>query len=111
RTIAHLKSLGAKVTYHVYGDGPDAGQVCYLIDKYHLQNEVTYMGRVENDALKKRLETYNFFLQLSHSDALPTSVLEAQSYGIPAIVSNSGGLSEAILPNKSGYVVETHEVE
>ncbi|PWI31508.1 hypothetical protein DI383_02235 [Flavobacteriaceae bacterium LYZ1037] len=111
RTIAHLKSLGAKIKYDLYGDGPDAGQVSYLINKYDLQYEVCYHGRIENKELKKRLIDYDFFLQLSHSDALPTSVLEAQSYGLPAIVANSGGLPESIVPYKSGYVVEAYDTK
>lgn len=111
RVIKELKEKGINVHYNIYGDGPDAGQVWYLTDKYNLQNCVTYHGKVDNSVIKEKLAQYDFFLQLSHSEALPTSVIEAQSFGLPAIVSDSGGLPEAILNGKSGYIVATHAAE
>lgn len=109
RVIQHLKNKGLPVQYDLYGGGPDAGQVMYLMDKYDLQDCVTYHGKVENKILKLQLPKSDFFLQLSHSEALPTSVIEAQSYGLPAIVSNSDGLPEAIVNGKSGYCVSPND--
>jgi glycosyltransferase involved in cell wall biosynthesis len=111
RVIQHLKTKGLPVQYDLYGGGPDAGQVMYLIDKYDLQDCVTYHGKVENKILKLQLPKSDFFLQLSHSESLGMSVIEAQSYGLPAIVSNSGGLPEVISQNKSGYCVESFNTE
>ncbi|MFC5195467.1 glycosyltransferase family 4 protein [Bizionia hallyeonensis] len=111
QVIRALKARQVPVHYDIYGDGPDAGQVPFLIEQYGLQDRVTYHGSVSNAVLKTHLHTAHIFLQLSHSDALPTSVLEAQALGLPAIVSNSGGLPESIIPNTSGYVVQTSDVE
>ncbi len=111
RLVECLVNKGLPVQYHIYGEGPDAGQVWYLIDKYGLKNHVTYHGRLENKELKKQLSTSDFLLQLSHSEAFPTTVIEAQSLGIPAIVSNSGGLPESIVPTKSGYCIDTFEIQ
>lgn len=111
RTIKQLKEKGCVVQYDMYGDGPDSGQVMYLIDKYNLSSCVTYHGKIENSKLKEKLSGYDFFLQLSHSEALPTSVIEAQAVGLPAIVSNSDGLPEAILDDESGICVAPHDAE
>ena len=111
RVVKYLVEKGLPAQYHLYGEGPDAGQVCYLIDKYGLKNHVTYHGRMENKELKKQLCNSDFLLQLSHSEAFPTTVIEAQSNGLPALVSTAGGLPEAIVPNKSGYCIETHETQ
>src|SRR5690606_2125199 len=46
RVIKHLKDLGYSVQYDLFGDGPDAGQVYYLIEKYGLRDCVIYHGRV-----------------------------------------------------------------
>lgn len=110
RVIQHLKTKGLPIQYDLYGSGPDAGQVMYLIDKYSLQDCVTYHGKVENKILKLQLPKSDFFLQLSHSEALPTSVIEAQSYGLPAIVSDSDGLPEAVVNKKSGYCVPPNDI-
>jgi len=111
RVIKLLKDQNITVQYDLYGDGPDAGQVYYLIDKYGLGDCVNYHGRVTNIDLKTRLASSDFFLQLSHSESLGMTVIEAQTLGLPAIVSNSGGLSETIIPNESGYVVEAHDAD
>lgn len=111
RVVKILKEKGYPVEYNIYGDGPDVGQVYYLIDKYNLSDCVHFHGRVSNLELKTHLLSSDFFLQLSHSESLGMSVIEAQSLGLPAIVSNSGGLPESIIPNVSGYCVDAYAVD
>lgn len=103
--IKAIKNQGIVVTYDVYGDGPNKGQLLYLIDKYELSDIVTYHAKIENEVLKKQLTTYDFFLQLSLSESLGVSVLEAQSLGLPVIVSDTGGLPETLAENKSGFIL------
>jgi len=111
RVIKLLKEKGYSVQYDIFGNGPDKGQVFYLIDKYNLEEEVTYYGKIENELFKSKLIDYDFFLQLSHSEAFGASVIEAQSKGVPCIVSNSGGLPEAININKSGFCVKPYNID
>lgn len=111
RVIKTLKEKGQKVQYDIYGDGPDKGQLLYLIDKYNLKEEVSYLGKVSNEEFKTKLPNYDFFLQLSISEAFGASVIEAQSVGVPAIVSNSGGLPETIVDEKTGFCVDSWDVE
>lgn len=111
RFINGLKQKNIPVIYDVYGDGPDLGQLYYLRDKYDLKEEVNILGRVPNGELMKRLIGYDFILQLSLSEAFPTSVLEAQANGVLAIVSNKGGLPELILNGQNGVVVDKEDFE
>ncbi len=111
RTIKAIKEAGIPVQYDVYGDGPDLGQLYYLIDAYNLGDTVNCLEKVDNNELKKRLGNYDFFLQLSMSESLGVSVLEAQAHGVPAIVSNRGGLPETIVDGASGFSVAPHENE
>jgi len=110
RVIKTLKEQGYAVQYDVYGDGPDKGQLLYLIDKYNLTAEVNYFGKVENKVFKSKLPNYDFFLQLSHSEAFGASVIETQSMGIPAIISNTDGLPETIHKSKSGFCVDSFDI-
>lgn len=107
--IKLLKDKGLNVRYDLYGDGPDAGQVHYLIDKYDLQDCVTYHGRVDHARLKENLSRSDFYLQLSHSESLGMSVIEAQALGLPAVVTDSGGLPEVILSGESGFTVTPNQ--
>ena len=110
RVIKILKEKGIKVQYDIFGGGPDVGQVYYLIDYYKLQDCTTYYGKIENKELIKRLNSYDFFLQLSHSESLPASILEAQSQGVPCVSSNRGGLPEAIIHGETGFCVESYDI-
>lgn len=110
RVIMILKEKGYQIQYDIYGDGPDSGEVFYLIDKYKLENCVNYFGRIDNSILKENLRNYDFLLQLSHSESFGGVVVEAQSQGVPCIVSNSGGLPEAIMDGESGFCVDSYDV-
>lgn len=110
RVIKLLKEKGYPVRYDIFGDGSDKGQVYYLIDKYGLQEEVSFLGKINNEEFKNKLPAYDFFLQLSHSEAFGAAVIEAQSLGVPAIISNSGGLPETIIENKSGFCVNSDDI-
>lgn len=99
-----LKDQNIKFEFDIFGDGRDLGQLYYLIDRYELHGFINVKGQIDNDDLKQKLVSYDFFVQLSLSDALPTSVLEAQSVGVPCVVSNAGGLPEAVIKDVTGIV-------
>jgi glycosyltransferase involved in cell wall biosynthesis len=106
-----LKDRNVDFEFDIYGDGGDLGQLHYLIERYELANYINVKGMVDNDILKEKLVNYDFFVQLSLSDALPTSVIEAQSIGLPCIVSNSGGLPEAVINNVTGIVGDYNNLD
>ena len=106
-----LKDKNINFQYDIYGDGEDMGQLYYLVDRYDLTQHIAIKGKVDNDVLKSKLVDYDFFVQLSFSEAFPTSVLEAQSLGLPCVVSDSGGLPEAVLKNKTAIVCDYSENE
>lgn len=106
-----LKEKGVDFQYDIFGDGQDLSQLYYLVDRYDLKKHVNIKGKVDNDVLKSSLIDYDFFLQLSISEALSVSVLEAQSFGLPCVVSNSDGLKEAVIPNKTGICGNYNDLE
>lgn len=111
RFAEHLKLKKINFIFDIYGDGDDIYQLYYLIDKYKLAEFVKVKGQVPNNQLKLELPKYDFFVQLSLSEALPTSVIEAQSVGLPCIVSDSDGLPEAVIANKSAVVADYHMID
>ena len=106
-----LKDQNIAFEYDIYGDGHDLGQLYYLIERYGLIDFINVKGRIDNDILKQKLANYDFFVQLSFSDALPTSVLEAQSEGVPCVVSNSGGLPEAVIKDVTAIVEDYKDLD
>lgn len=65
-------------------------------------------GHVDNQILLEILqkEPYHLFINLSTSEGLPVSIMEAMSLGIPAIATNAGGTYEIVMDNYTGKLVE-----
>ena len=61
--------------------------------------------------MKLILHKFDFYLQLSHSESLSTSIIEAQSKGLPVIVSNSDGMPEALINGKTGISLDPSDIE
>lgn len=67
------------------------------------EKETTYLGFVKNpDEIYRNAHV---FVLASDSEGLPMSVLEAQSFGVPAIVTNVGGCPEIIENGVNGFIV------
>lgn len=111
RTVKCLVDKGYNVAYDIYGDGQDVGQVYYLIHRFGLSENVFYKGAIHNKDFKSILPNYDFYLQLSLSESAGATIIEAQSKGVPCIVSNSDGLPEMIDVGKTGYSVSYYDVK
>ncbi len=46
----------------------------------------------------------HLFMNLSKSEGIPVSIMEACSYGIPAVATDVGGTSE-LISNKTGWLI------
>lgn len=75
------------------------------VKKLNLLDNIKFLGHLEHKEMKKIIKNSHFMLNLSFSDPCPNSVIEAQSYGLPVIAPNSGGIPE-IVPDKSLLVDE-----
>ena len=112
-TIQFAKCLmekGVPFIYDIYGSGQDLDQLYFLVDHYNLKDHIRIKGEVENDYLKGVLPKYDFFVQLSISESLGMSVIEAQSLGLPCIISNAGGLPEVVVKDKTAVIADYNDI-
>jgi colanic acid/amylovoran biosynthesis glycosyltransferase len=58
----------------------------------------SFMGRIQNEDLMTWYADHqpDVFVNLSTSEGIPVSIMEAMSFGIPAIATNVGGTSELV---------------
>ena len=68
-----------------------------------LPGNITMQGWVKNDDFWPQCD---IALCTSDNEAQPISLLEAASYGIPALTTNVGGCSDAVLHMETGIVVD-----
>ena len=92
----------SKVPYDYYWIHIGSGETEKEVIKYATEklppNKFEFLGFVSNDKILDVYKQYDadFFINLSDSEGLPVSIMEAMSFGIPVIARNVGGVSEIV---------------
>ncbi|MDJ0734027.1 MAG: glycosyltransferase family 4 protein [Nostocaceae cyanobacterium] len=71
-----------------------------------LAKNVTFWGSVPHEKLNKYYQNADIFINSSLSEALGMPILEAMAGSVPVVGSRVGGIPEAVLNEKTGFVVE-----
>jgi colanic acid/amylovoran biosynthesis glycosyltransferase len=91
-----------------FGDGPEMQKIKKLSQNILNNNNVSWelKGNVKNSEIMKWYinDIPSLFINLSLSEGIPVSIMEAMSFGIPVIATDVGGTSE-IVNNKNGYLI------
>ncbi len=106
----HLKQNGIKFHYTIIGEGSEFERLKFATDQMDITEEVTFMGKLPHDEVKKIMEQSDIYLQYSIQEGFCNAVLEAQAMGLLCVVSNAEGLSENVLHNKTGWVVPKRNI-
>ncbi len=92
-TMQHLPNVNLKII----GSGPEEEKIKLQIESYHLDN-VELLGYKSGEELSSYISNSSFIVVPSKwYENYPLSILESYSLGVPALVSNMGGLPEIIL--------------
>jgi len=106
------KNPRAKIHYKIAGSGSLKNSLQELINTNNLQKYIELIGFVNHNELKKIYEKTHLFIlpsiitKLGNQEAQGLVLQEAQIQGIPVIGTNTGGIPEGFLNNKSGFLVE-----
>jgi glycosyltransferase involved in cell wall biosynthesis len=96
--IRALYSEKIDIDLHVAGEGSDRKNLEKLVDKYNLGYRVQFLGKLGEEQLKEEIRHCKFVVVPSiQYEAFGLTVLEAFSYGKPALVSTQGALPELII--------------
>jgi glycosyltransferase involved in cell wall biosynthesis len=81
--------------------------------KYSLQNQVDFfIGEERGKILEQsKIHVMPSFLDGNSIEGFGISNVEASAYGLPCIVSSSGGTQESIIKNETGLVIQEKNVE
>lgn len=104
-----LSLLGTiNFTLDILGDGPEKQNLKNLKEKLSLKN-VFFHGYKKN--VKQFFLRSNLFINASHFEGFPNSLVEAINYGLPTICSDSkgGGSREILLNGKGGYLFPRYD--
>jgi colanic acid/amylovoran biosynthesis glycosyltransferase len=105
--LAQLRRTGTAVEYTIIGDGKARDRLAVLatIRDLDLEDHVHLTGARTPDQVLAALRGADVFLLSSLSEGMSTVTLEAMSAGVPVVVTDVGGMREAVTDGVEGRVV------
>jgi glycosyltransferase involved in cell wall biosynthesis len=93
-----LQLMNGEITWHHFGDGPLAGQLHDLVTSAREGLHIKLHGYVGNAELMGfyKAQPVNLFVNVSVTEGLPVSIMEALSFGIPVLATHVGGVGELV---------------
>ena len=105
------KNQNVKLKYAVLGNGPELNSLKSLTFKYSLTDQVEFFNGTTSSADIFQMSKLHIMPTITMPNSIEgfgISNVEAASFGLPCIVSNSGGTPESISDN--GYIVEENNI-
>ena len=101
------RKLHQKVCWYHFGDGvqrDEVEQICR--GAFSAKDHYEIFGDTPNAKVLEfyRTNLVDLFVNLSTSEGVPVSIMEAQAFGIPVLATNVGGVS-ALISDKNGALV------
>lgn len=93
-----LKSFPNLIEWTHLGDGPLRLEIEEIVKTLPTNVIVNLMGMVESTKVQEILvnQSFNLFLNISESEGVPFSIMEALAAGIPVMATDVGGTAEII---------------
>ena len=103
-----LQKTQSKITWHHFGDGVLMHDLSNAIKNKRQGLNVILHGYVSNQSLINFYQNQHvdLFVNVSSSEGLPVSIMEALSFGIPVIATDVGGTSE-LVSDKVGELISS----
>lgn len=98
-----------EIVWNHIGDGPLKTKLVSAsskVMKNNLNIKINFLGSYTNSQVHEHLSHnyYDFIINTSRSEGIPVSLMEAMSYGIPAIAPNVGGILN-LVNNDNGVLL------
>jgi len=109
RSVAVARRQVPDLTLWMVGDGDQAASLRRLSAELGLDGAVQFCGACAD--VGSWLREADVFVLSSVSEGLPISILEAMAVGLPAIVTDVGGMPEVLSLSGAGTTVPARDVE
>ena len=107
-----LAERGKSFRCEIIGEGPLENELRAQIDELNLRDRLVVSGAKPQREVRQRLAAASVFVLPSMIDPeggmdnLPTVIMEAMAAGLPIISTNIGGISEMVIQNETGFLVQ-----
>ncbi|WP_175990072.1 glycosyltransferase [Bacillus sp. Marseille-Q1617] len=102
-----IKKAAVPIHWIHIGDGPEKERIQHIIEEFPAQCKGELVGNFTNDEVIQTLgsQPFDLFLNVSESEGIPVTIMEAFSAKIPAIATNVGGTTE-VVNDRNGWLLD-----
>ncbi len=93
----------------IVGDGPLRQDLEQEAEDCAVQDKVFFLGRRSD--VNEILKEIDVYILPSFSEGMSNTILEAMSSGKPVIATNVGGNPELVLPDKTGFLIPSDNID
>jgi len=106
--------IGSEPKNALKQDGQVLQTIKTVIQEYNLANNILLLGRVDDVTLENAYQEADLFIfplkeVEGDVEGFGMVAVEAAAYGLPTVAYAVGGVTDAIAPNKSGFLVEPNQ--
>lgn len=107
RIISALTKATEEIEWVHFGDGSEDKLLKEQAKNLPPNVSYRFMGRLPNKKIQKYYSTHRItaFVNVSETEGVPVSIMEAQSYAIPVIATDVGGTAEIVANDKNGILL------
>jgi glycosyltransferase involved in cell wall biosynthesis len=103
------------IVWHHFGSGDDFKKISSLAENHLGNKKVFYKlhGHIKNSEILKfyHENKVDLFINVSSTEGIPVSMMEAMSMGIPVIATTVGGVPEIVKHNYNGWLLSANPNE
>ncbi len=102
-----LRQVDFPVLWTHIGSGPLEKEMKDMAKQLPGIVQTEFLGQTEHDAIMRYYQNNDItaFVNVSSSEGIPVSVMEACSFGIPVVATDVGGTGEAVFDGENGYLL------
>lgn len=111
KVFAKVKAEIPEASITFVGDG---GGLRTEMDKFIEDSRLTdviYTGWVSDQRVSEEFNKADIFINTSHNDGLPTTLLEASAAGLPIVSTNPGGIPQMLIDGKEGLLAPVGDID
>jgi teichuronic acid biosynthesis glycosyltransferase TuaC len=109
--MGQIDTHGTDTLCYIGGFGPEMAKLQKQIDRLHLGHKVKLLGSLPNNQLTLWMNAGDIFVLPSLNEGNPTVMFEALGCGKPFVGTMVGGVSEVIISDEYGLLVEPADPE
>ncbi len=111
QVLARLQKKYPNATLCMVGPDKENLMTNCMNEAKKLNVDVEFTGKLSKKKWTKLSESYSVFLNTTHFDNTPVSVIEAMALGLPVVSTNVGGVPYLLEHRKSGLLVNDNDVD